>query len=121
MNALDWVGVGAVGGVAAVARLLVDAGVAARVGRVFPLGTLAINLSGSLILGVLDGTTLGGDALVISGTALVGAYTTFSTWMYETQRLLEDGDRVRALANLAVSLALGFGAILLGRAIGGAL
>ena len=52
----------------------------------FPLGTLAVNLSGALLLGFLVGVSLHGDAYLIAGTAVLGSYTTFSTWMLETQR-----------------------------------
>lgn len=54
-----------------------------------------------------------------AGTATLGAYTTFSTWMFETQRLTEDGEARAALANVGVSLAAGLGAAAAGRAIGG--
>jgi len=53
------------------------------------------------------------------GTATIGSYTTFSTWMLESQRLAEGGGRRLAALNLVVGLALGMGAIALGRLIGG--
>jgi CrcB protein len=62
-----------------------------------------------------------GDALRLLGTALLGAYTTFSTWMLESHRLGEDG-RVRlGWANVLVSLGLGLACVWLGDQIGGAL
>jgi CrcB protein len=112
---------GAVGGAGAIARFLLDGAVARRVGRGFPFGTLAVNLTGAFVLGLLTGAELGSDAFAIAGTGFVGAYTTFSTWMLETHRLSEDGRGRAAAANVVVSLALGLLAAWAGRAIGGAL
>lgn len=116
-----WAGVGALGGAGALARFLVDRLVSGRVGGRYPAGTLAVNLSGTALLGLLAGVALRGDALLLAGTALLGSYTTFSTWMLDCQRLGEGDHRVAAAANLAGSLALGLGAVALGRALGGAL
>ena len=118
MTPLVALGVAAAGGAGAVARLLLDGAVSARAGRGLPLGTLVVNLSGAFLLGLLVGLAPGGDALEIAGTGLLGGYTTFSTWMFESHRLAEDGRGRAALANLIGSLALGLGAAALGRAIG---
>ncbi len=56
--------------------------------------------------------------MTLLGTATLGSYTTFSTWMLETHRPAQDGDARVAWLNIAVSLLVGFGAIVLGRAIG---
>ncbi|MCW2982613.1 MAG: Camphor resistance CrcB protein, partial [Conexibacter sp.] len=106
------------GGCGAVARALLTHAVNVTAGRRFPLGTLAVNLSGAAALGVLVGAGMGGDALRIAGTGLLGGYTTFSTWMFETQHLAAGGHRGRAVANVAGSLAFGLLAVWLGRAAG---
>jgi fluoride exporter len=113
-----WCAVAGVGGCAAIARFLIDGAIGARVRGSFPFGTLAVNLSGALSLGILTGLDLTPDALLIAGTATIGSYTTFSTWMLESQRLVEDGDGRGAAGNLLVSLALGAGLAALGRTIG---
>jgi CrcB protein len=118
VSAAVWVAVAAVGGLGASARFLIDRAIASRAGRAFPFGTLAINASGSFLLGLLTGLALSGDALLIAGTATIGSYTTFSTWMFETQRLAEDGALRAAALNVLVSLVLGVAAAALGRAIG---
>jgi fluoride exporter len=115
------VAVGLVGGFGAIARFLLDGTVGRRLGRDFPLGTLAVNLTGAFVLGVLAGAALSGDAYRIAGTGFVGAYTTFSTWMLETHRLAEDGRFRAAALNVAVSLALGLPIAWLGRRLGAAL
>lgn len=118
MNALIWAGVVVIGGCGAVLRLVVDAAVGARLGRDFPFGTLAINLSGALILGLITGLALGDTETLLEGTAAVGSYTTFSTWMFETQRLDEERQHPSAALNVVLSLVLGVAAAALGRTIG---
>jgi CrcB protein len=114
-----WCAVAAVGGCGAVARFLIDGAIGARLRRSFPFGTLAINLSGALLLGLLTGLRLTPDGLLVAGTAAIGSYTTFSTWMLESQRLTEDGEVRGAALNLLGSLVLGAALAALGRLIGG--
>jgi CrcB protein len=114
-------GVALLGGVGAVARLLLDGAVSARVGRGFPWGTLAVNLSGAFALGVVSGAALGADAARLLGVGLLGAYTTFSTWMFESHRQAEDGRFAGAALNVGASLALGLAAVWAGRELGLAL
>jgi fluoride exporter len=114
-------GLGLLGGVGAIARFLLDGAVTSLTGRRFPWGTLAVNLSGAFALGVLAGAAVGGDALRLAGTGLLGAFTTFSTWAFESHRLGEDGELRWGVLNLLGSLALGIGAAWLGRELGAAL
>jgi CrcB protein len=118
MSVLVWTAVVLIGGCGAVLRFVVDAAVGARIARDFPFGTLAINLTGALVLGFLTGAAVGGDEALLAGTAAVGSYTTFSTWMFETQRLDEERQYLSAGANIVVSLVLGVAAAALGRVIG---
>ena len=121
MSAPVLAGIGLLGGFGAIARLLLDGAVTARAGRGFPWGTLAVNLSGAFVLGVLVGAALSGDGLRLAATGLLGSFTTFSTWALESHRAAEDG-RIRiGVANLAVSLVLGVALAWLGRLLGGAL
>jgi CrcB protein len=82
------------------------------------LGTLVVNVSGAAALGVLIGVGLQGDALLVAGTGALGGYTTFSTWMLESHRLGEDGERSLSALNIALSLATGIAAVAGGHAIG---
>lgn len=118
MSAPVWIAVGLVGGFGALLRFMVDGLIAARLGRDFPLGTFVVNMTGALVLGLLVGLGLGGDRLLLAGTATIGSYTTFSTWMLESQRLVEDGEFVLAAGNVLLSLLVGLGAVALGRFIG---
>ena len=103
-------------------RFLLDRAVSGRLDSELPWGTFVINVTGSLVLGLLAGLTLGHrlgplpDALL--GTGFCGAYTTFSTFTYETLRLVEDGELVRAAANIAMSVVVGLGAAAAGVALG---
>ena len=120
-TAVVWVGVALLGGLGAVARLTVDKAVTQRTRRPFPFGTLVVNISGAFLLGLLAGLALNPQLALLVGTGFVGSYTTFSTWMLETQRLAEERQLVAAAANVGVSVALGLGAAWLGQHLGAAL
>jgi CrcB protein len=114
-----WLAVGVLGGAGAIARFVLDALVSTNAGGRFPLGTMLVNLSGALVLGLLVGLALREHAYLLAGTAVIGSYTTFSTWMLESHRLAEDGRRWLLAANVVLSLLLGVGAAALGRLLGG--
>jgi fluoride exporter len=115
------VGLGGFAG--AIARYVVDGWVSQRNGTAFPAGTLVINLTGSFLLGllfawVLERGVLPADVRAPVMIGFLGAYTTFSTFMLESWRLVEDGAWVLALVNLGGSLGLGLVAVLGGLAVG---
>ncbi len=109
------------GGLGAVVRFLVDGYVQSRGRSEFPLGTLVVNLSGCFLLGLLLQLHAPERATLLLGTATLGSYTTFSTWMLETHRPAQDGETALARSNLVISLVSGLAAAALGRALGGAL
>jgi fluoride exporter len=121
VSALVWIGVAALGAMGALGRILFEDLVSAKLPVAFPVGTLAVNLSGAFVLGMLAGATLTGDSFTLAGGATIGSYTTFSTWMLETHSLVEDDRRRAALANVAISAAFGLAAAALGHALGGLL
>ena len=102
-------------------RYLTDRAVQARHDTVFPWGTFSVNVVGSLILGVVAGATTSGGAPhqvhLLVGTGFCGALTTYSTFSYETLRLIEDGARFFAAANVAASIVAGLGGVFLGVAV----
>jgi fluoride exporter len=118
VRVLVWAGVALLGGAGALLRFAVDGLVAGRAGSEFPWGTFAVNVSGAFVLGLLAGAALHGDALLLAGTAALGSYTTFSTWMLEAHRLGEEGELWLGLLNIAASVLVGAGAVALGRVIG---
>ncbi len=118
MTVALWLSVALVSGVGALLRLKLQAAVQRRAGGTFPAGTLAVNVTGSLLLGVLHGAGVGGDASLLLATALLGSFTTFSTWMVESERLAAGRNGRMAAATIGVSLALGLAAVALGWAAG---
>jgi CrcB protein len=118
MNWGVWVGVALLGGCGALARFGLTLLVADRLHPHFPAGTLLVNLSGAFLLGLLAGASVAGDARLLLGAGALGSYTTFSTWMVETQRIEEAGKRRIAVTNIVLSIALGLAAAALGRLVG---
>ena len=116
-----WVGVGVLAAIGALARFTLDDVVQRRVRVPFPVGILVVNISGSLALGVLGGAGVSGWSLRLAGAALLGAYTTFSTWMFDSQQLIAMRDTRRTAANILGSPLLGLAAVALGWAIGSTL
>ena len=105
------IGVILAGAVGAPARFLLDQWIGARGRGPFPLGTFVVNVTGAFLLGLITGLALyrglGSLPKVVLGTGFCGAFTTFSTFSYETVRLLEEGTIRAAAANVIGSLALG--------------
>jgi CrcB protein len=116
-----WVALGASAG--APARYLTDRWVRARHRGRFPLGTFAVNVAASFVLGLLGGaaTGLGPGVGLALGTGLCGALSTYSTFSWETLRLLETRAAPLAVANVGGSLVAGLGAAAAGWALGAAL
>ena len=110
--------VAAGGALGAVARFLVAGAVAQRLGAQWPWATLVINLSGCLLISLFLGASSGWLATpafrYLLPIGFVGAYTTFSTYEFETLRLFQLGQAPGALVYVAASNLLGFGAVLLG-------
>jgi CrcB protein len=118
MSVLVWACVIIIGGAGSVIRFLVDGTVSGILGKSFPYGTLVINVTGSVLLGLLTGLAVSDTVSLLAGTAAVGSYTTFSTWMLESQRLGEERQGRKVAANIIVSLVLGVAAAALGNLIG---
>ena len=121
MNVLLWAGMLGVGGFGAVSRFMVDRAVSRRTKGTFPFGTLVVNISGAMLLGFLTGLVIRHEVAMLAGTAFLGAYTTFSTWMLETQRLTEERQIWPAAANVIVSIILGLAAAAVGQWFAGML
>ncbi|MHB8340712.1 MAG: fluoride efflux transporter CrcB [Acidimicrobiales bacterium] len=114
MNALDVLWVGLAGSLGAVARFAADGAVRGRLATDAPVGTVLVNLSGSLILGFVTGLVLYHSApstlSLVLGAGFCGGYTTFSTASFETVRLVQRGEYRAALAT---TLATFFGSVAL--------
>ncbi|MFY9488287.1 MAG: fluoride efflux transporter CrcB [Solirubrobacterales bacterium] len=119
MSVLVWAGVALLGGLGAVARFAIHARVVRSHPLEFPLATFIVNITGSLTLGLLIGSGAGHDLRLLAGTGLLGAFTTFSTWMFETERMIDDGGAAAAVRGVVTSLVCGFAAVALGVWLGG--
>jgi CrcB protein len=116
-----WVALGAA--VGAPGRYLTDRWVQSRHDSVFPWGTLTVNVLASFVLGAVTGAAgaVAPAVALVLGTGLCGALSTYSTFSFETLRLLETRARFYAVANVVVALVAGFGAAALGWTAGAAL
>jgi fluoride exporter len=118
MSSAFFMGAALLGGLGAVARFLLDGAISEQNRSPFPFGTLAVNLLGTLTVGVMLGAGITGKTFILVSVGFLGAFTTFSTWMFETHRLAEDGQTRVAATNLAASFLLGMLVILVGKMIG---
>lgn len=84
----------------------------------FPLGTFIINITGALLLGILTGANINGNIYVLLGDGFLGAYTTFSTFMYEGVNLFQDREKLNAFVYIAGSLFIGIIGFAIGMQIG---
>ncbi len=111
--------VGMGGFLGAIARYVVDGWISRRMGALFPYGTLTINVGGCFVLG-LFATTITERFIVhphwrlLIAIGFLGAYTTFSTFGYETHKLMEEGSLGLALLNVLLSVTVGLIAVRLG-------
>ncbi|HEX9038332.1 MAG TPA: fluoride efflux transporter CrcB [Ktedonobacterales bacterium] len=120
--------VGLGGALGAIARYALGTWITQTLGPDFPWGTFIVNASGAFLIGVVlglsEGGTLSADARLFLAVGVLGGYTTFSTFTYETLGLIRDGNIGAALLNALGQLILGLVAVYLGlvlsRALGGA-
>lgn len=115
------IAIGLLGGVGSVARFAVHRGITREDPSAFPLGTFIVNVLGAFAIGVLFGADVSDDVAWIAGVGFLGGFTTFSTWMFESERLAVDGYPVTAARNIAFSTAVGFLGVVAGVALGQAL
>jgi len=106
--------VSAAAAIGAPARFLLDKAIAGRHRSALPLGTMTINVTGAFVLGLLTGLAahhgLPRGVVTVAGTGFCGAYTTFSTFSYESMRLVEDGAIAKAMGYVGGSLVAGLAA-----------
>jgi CrcB protein len=124
MSHVAWFGFLIAAAVGATGRYLIDGFIQDHTDGPFPWGTLVVNVTGCFVLGVLTGLALhhqlGATSRTVLGTGAMGAYTTFSTFTFETVRLAQEGATKVALRNVAASLLVGLAAASAGLALTGA-
>ena len=102
-------------------RYLTDRMVQSRHDSLFPWGTFTVNICGSALLGFLAAAPTGHGIMALAGTGFCGALTTYSTFGYETIRLVQDDARTYATLNTVASIGAGLGAAYCGIALAQAL
>ena len=117
---MDILLVGLGGAAGSVARYMLGQAVARRTKKSFPWGTFAVNVSGALLLGIVLGMRVPQSAALLLADGFLGAYTTFSTFMYEGFHLFRD-NRLNAIVYIAGSLATGLASFAIGFAVSDAL
>jgi CrcB protein len=122
VSVFDVLVLGAAGGLGAVARFMLEGIITASVRGLVPIGTMTVNISGSLVLGLLTGLVLASALppswLVVGGTGFLGGYTTFSTASSETVRLIQAGHTKAAIMSGIGTAVVGLAAAALGLVIG---
>ncbi|HEY1740602.1 MAG TPA: fluoride efflux transporter CrcB [Acidimicrobiia bacterium] len=118
MSAAAWVAFLVAAGIGAPARYLLDGWVQDHTSGAFPFGTFVVNITGCFVLGLLTGLSLyhglAPTTKTIIGTGGIGAYTTFSTFSFETVRLAEEGAVDAAIRYVAASFVVGLAAAFAG-------
>ena len=119
---LKYVVIGIGGFAGAIARHALGSYIGSRLGVRFPYGTFVINVSGSFLIGfilvLLSRTTASQYWHYMIPIGFIGAYTTFSTFEYETFRAIQEGQPMTGLLNVVLSLIIGFVAVWAGSALG---
>lgn len=119
---INYLIVGIGGFIGAIARYAIGAWIGQKWGRSFPLGTFFVNVSGSFFIGLLmslftERFMVNPQWRLLLVVGFLGAYTTFSTFEYETGGLIKDGEWLIALLNIVFSVVAGFAALKLGEVI----
>lgn len=114
----EYILVGIGGAFGSVTRYLLGKYISGHTKSEFPLGTFIINITGALLLGILSGMQISKNMYTLFGDGFLGAYTTFSTFMYEGFNLFQDREKLNAFIYIIGSLVIGIGGFAIGLKIG---
>ncbi|MDD3224478.1 MAG: fluoride efflux transporter CrcB [Clostridium sp.] len=104
---MDYILVGIGGTFGSVVRYLLGKFISSKTKSEIPMGTFVINITGALLLGILTGSQIDKNIYALLGDGFLGAYTTFSTFMYEGFNLLKDREKLNAFIYIIGSLFIG--------------
>ncbi len=116
---MDIVLVGLGGAFGAVCRFQFGKIISQRQNTAFPIGTFTINITGALLLGIITSVNAGNNIYLLLGDGFLGAYTTFSTFMYEGFNLFQGKEKLNAFIYISSSLIFGIIGFMAGFYIGG--
>jgi fluoride exporter len=120
---LKYLMVGVGGGLGSILRFWLGSYIGGRLGSRFPYGTFVINVTGSFLIGMVltilaEKTQWSPNWRYLIPIGFIGGYTTFSTFEYETLRLVQDGQMVTAMFNVVGSVMVGFAGVWAGAVAG---
>ena len=104
---MEYLMVAAGGAFGSLARFVIGRRIAEKAGAGFPWGTFFINIMGAILLGIVSVLALGGNLYILVGEGFLGAYTTFSTFMYEGFNLIQENEKMNACIYILGSIILG--------------
>ncbi len=113
------VGVGGIFG--SIARYLLGKIISERTSSLFPIGTFIINITGAFLLGIISTVNIGDNLHLLFGDGFLGAYTTFSTFMYEGFCLFQENKKINAFSYILLSLLVGIIGYAMGSFLGGSI
>lgn len=109
---LFFVGIG--GALGSLTRYKLGKAITEKSNTTFPTGTFIINITGAILLGLVSSLEAGGNMYLLLGDGFLGAYTTFSTFMYEGFNLFQENEKLNAFIYVLGSLFLGITGYVLG-------
>lgn len=115
---MDFILLGIGGALGSVTRFKIGKIIAEKVDTTFPVGTFIINITGAILLGIVSGTNINKNIYLLLGDGFLGAYTTFSTFMYEGFNLFEENEKINAFIYILSTLFLGIIGYIIGYKIG---
>lgn len=115
---MDLIFVGIGGAFGSLARFQIGKMISERSKTIFPIGTFLINITGALLLGIVSSLDVGKNIYLLFGDGFLGAYTTFSTFMYEGFNLFQENEKMNAFTYILGSLFLGVVGYVLGFKLG---
>ena len=115
---MEYILVGAGGIFGSLARFIIGRFVAQRTGSTLPVGTFIVNTTGAFLLGIISSIGIGSNSYLLLADGFLGAYTTFSTFMYEGFNLFQENEKLNAFIYILFSLFLGILGFITGVGIG---
>lgn len=116
---MQYLMVAAGGAAGSLARFLIARKISEKCTTGFPVGTFLVNITGAVLLGIVSSVGFSGNSYALLGEGFLGAYTTFSTFMYEGFNLFQDNEKLNALVYILGSLILGIIGFIAGVQIAG--
>lgn len=117
MKVVEYIIVGVGGVLGSITRYLLSKLISEKCDSIIPMGTMSINITGALLLGIVSSLYTGGNLYLLLAEGYLGAYTTFSTFMYEGFNLFQENEKINAAVYILGTLFLGIIGFMIGMGI----